>query len=108
MADEIVRSSHLELFLPLTVFLQGSPVFYDNWVAQDINGTALEKCTLRRNIPSSTISLPLSMAPPSSGSIMLEWHSCPGPRALLQPAACTLQDGQDIGGECSASKCNLR
>jgi len=27
---------------PWGFLLQGAPVFYDNWVARDINGTALE------------------------------------------------------------------
>jgi len=73
MADEIVRSSHLELFLHSLCFAGLSMYSMTNWVAQDIMAQLL------KNDPSKEY--PSSKSPPSFNGtsqfkfIMLEWHS---------------------------------
>jgi len=105
--DEIVRSSNLELSLPLIVFSQGSPVFYDNWVARDINGTALENAPFER----------IFHHPQSSSlfqrHLQIQVQSCWNGIAVLDPAPfyspphVRFRMAKILDGECSASECSL-
>ena len=94
---------------------QGAPVFYDNWVARDINGTALENAPFeqvfhhtesnhrfQRHLPiqGGLIGLlPLYTSVQLTHSpIMLEWYRRPRPGAVLRPAPCQVQNGQASRG----------
>ncbi|KAH9903354.1 glycosyltransferase family 69 protein [Cubamyces lactineus] len=85
----------------------GSPVFYDNWVARDINGTALE------NAPFESI----FHHGPSQQRFMqhlpLQVQSCWNGIAVLDPAPfyapphVRFRMARITEGECSASECSL-
>lgn len=109
--EELVRPP----LLPLPVFVhanaapprQGSPVFYDNWVARDINGTALE------NAPFESI----FQHGPSQQRFMqhlpIQVQSCWNGIAVLDPAPfyapphVRFRMARITEGECSASECSL-
>lgn len=85
----------------------GSPVFYDNWVARDINGTALE------NAPFEAI-----FHHPDSGQrfqrhLPIQVQSCWNGIAVLDPAPfyspphVRFRMARITEGECSASECSL-
>ncbi|KAJ6588303.1 capsular associated protein [Mycena capillaripes] len=85
----------------------GAPVFYDNWVARDINGTALE------NAPFEAI----FHHPPSSDRFQkhlpIQVQSCWNGIAVLDPAPFYLPPhvrfrmARIAENECSASECSL-
>ncbi|TDL27909.1 CAP59-like protein [Rickenella mellea] len=85
----------------------GTPVFYDNWVARDINGTALE------NAPFETIfHHPLSSWR-FQRHLPVQVQSCWNGIAILDPAPLyaapyvRFRMAQLSEGECSASECSL-
>ena len=85
----------------------GTPVFYDNWVVRDINGTALENAPFKDIFHHSTSSMHFQQYLP------IQVQSCWNEIAILDPApfyqpkhvcfrmACIAE------GECSASECSL-
>ncbi|KAI0795709.1 capsular associated protein [Abortiporus biennis] len=85
----------------------GSPVFYDNWVARDINGTALE------NAPFESV----FHHPPSQDRferhLPIQVQSCWNGVAILDPAPfytpphVRFRMARITEGECSASECSL-
>lgn len=89
------------------VIVQGSPVFYDNWVSRDINGTALE------NAPFEAI----FHDPPSSERFQMhlpvQVQSCWNGVAVLDPAPfytppnVRFRMARLAEEECSASECSL-
>jgi alpha-1,3-mannosyltransferase len=105
--DDLVRS-------PLTVFRfqadaieQGAPVFYDNWVARDINGTVLENApfeSIFHHSPSSLRfqhHLPIQVQSCWNGIAVLD------PAPFYQPKHVRFRMARIAEGECSASECSL-
>jgi alpha-1,3-mannosyltransferase len=92
--------------LPLTAF-QGSPVFYDNWVARDINGTALENApfeSIFHHEPSShrfQRHLPIQVQSCWNGIAVLD------PAPFYSPPHVRFRMARITEGECSASECSL-
>jgi alpha-1,3-mannosyltransferase len=86
---------------------QGSPVFYDNWVARDINGTALE------NAPFEAIFHDGGSAMRFQQHLPVQVQSCWNGIAVLDPAPFYLPKrvrfrmARIAEGECSASECSL-
>ncbi|KAK1231052.1 hypothetical protein PQX77_005859 [Marasmius sp. AFHP31] len=84
-----------------------SPVFYDNWVARDINGTALENAPFERVFSHST-SRERWMA-----HLPIQVQSCWNGIAVLDPEPFYLTSrvkfrmAKITEGECSASECSL-
>ncbi|KAF8314098.1 hypothetical protein DL93DRAFT_2080612 [Clavulina sp. PMI_390] len=84
-----------------------APVFYDNWVARDINGTALE------NAPFEAVFHHPSSAHRFQRHLPIQVQSCWNGVAVLDPAP--LYDLKPVKfrmadiakGECSASECSL-
>jgi alpha-1,3-mannosyltransferase len=87
--------------------LQGSPVFYDNWVARDINGTALE------NAPFEAIFHHASSSHHFQRHLPVQVQSCWNGIAVLDPApfynlpSVRFRMARITEGECSASECSL-
>lgn len=85
----------------------GSPVFYDNWVARDINGTALENAPFEQvfhHIESSNRfqrHLPVQVQSCWNGVAVLD----PAPFYEVPPVKFRMADLAH--GECSASECSL-
>jgi alpha-1,3-mannosyltransferase len=87
--------------------LQGHPVFYDNWVARDINGTALE------NAPFEVVfhhplsnerwqrHLPVQVQSCWNGIAILD------PMPFYTPPAVKFRMADILDNECSASECSL-
>ena len=86
---------------------QGSPVFYDNWVARDINGTALE------NAPFEQVFHHPESSRRFQDHLPLQVQSCWNGIAVLDPAPIYAQPHARFrmanlaAGECSASECSL-
>jgi len=88
-------------------YLQGHPVFYDNWVARDINGTALE------NAPFEVVfhhplsnerwqrHLPVQVQSCWNGIAILD------PMPFYTPPAVKFRMANILDDECSASECSL-
>ena len=86
---------------------QGHPVFYDNWVARDINGTALE------NAPFEVVfhhplsnerwqrHLPVQVQSCWNGIAILD------PMPFYTPPAVKFRMADILDNECSASECSL-
>lgn len=85
----------------------GAPVFYDNWVARDINGTALENAPFERIFHHETSSLRFQRHLP------VQVQSCWNGIAILDPAPfyeyphVRFRMARITDGECSASECSL-
>ena len=88
-------------------FTQGSPVFYDNWVARDINGTALE------NAPFESIFLHGPSQERFMQHLPIQVQSCWNGIAILDPAPfyspphVRFRMARITENECSASECSL-
>jgi len=84
-----------------------SPVFYDNWVARDINGTALE------NAPFERIFHHLESSHRWQRHLPIQVQSCWNGIAVLDPAPfyspphVRFRMAKITEGECSASECSL-
>ncbi|KAL7414687.1 cryptococcal mannosyltransferase 1-domain-containing protein [Mrakia frigida] len=85
----------------------GSPVFYDNWVARDINGTALE------NAPFENVFHHPESSRRFQNHLPVQVQSCWNGVAVLDPAPFYAQPhvrfrmANLAAGECSASECSL-
>ncbi|KAG8991459.1 capsular associated protein [Tulasnella sp. JGI-2019a] len=85
----------------------GAPVFYDNWVARDINGTALE------NAPFEGVFHHPDSSRRFQNHIPIQVQSCWNGIAVLDPAPLYAQPHVKFrmaklhDGECSASECSL-
>ncbi|KAF4613279.1 hypothetical protein D9613_010859 [Agrocybe pediades] len=85
----------------------GSPVFYDNWVARDINGTALE------NAPFERIFHHMESSQRWQRHLPIQVQSCWNGIAVLDPAPfyspphVRFRMARITEGECSASECSL-
>ncbi|TFK68150.1 hypothetical protein BDN72DRAFT_769762 [Pluteus cervinus] len=85
----------------------GSPVFYDNWVARDINGTALENAPFERVFHHSESSqrwqrhLPVQVQSCWNGIAVLD------PEPFYTPPHLRFRMAKIMEGECSASECSL-
>ncbi|KAI0267348.1 CAP59-like protein [Gloeopeniophorella convolvens] len=85
----------------------GAPVFYDNWVARDINGTALENAPFESIFHDSTSSgrfqrhLPIQVQSCWNGIAVLD------PAPFYQPKHVRFRMARIAEGECSASECSL-
>ncbi|KAI0922632.1 hypothetical protein AcV5_009554 [Taiwanofungus camphoratus] len=85
----------------------GSPVFYDNWVARDINGTALE------NAPFESVFHHGASQDRFQRHLPIQVQSCWNGIAVLDPAPfyslppVRFRMARIIDGECSASECSL-
>ncbi|KAG6819961.1 hypothetical protein H0H93_007041 [Arthromyces matolae] len=84
-----------------------APVFYDNWVARDINGTALE------NAPFEKIFHDLEASARFQKHLPIQVQSCWNGIAILDPAPfytpphVRFRMARITEGECSASECSL-
>jgi alpha-1,3-mannosyltransferase len=85
----------------------GSPVFYDNWVARDINGTALE------NAPFEAVFHHRESSDRFQKHLPVQVQSCWNGIAVLDPAPfykpphVRFRMAKLVEGECSASECSL-
>ncbi|PSS34211.1 hypothetical protein PHLCEN_2v1721 [Hermanssonia centrifuga] len=85
----------------------GSPVFYDNWVARDINGTALE------NAPFESVFHQPNSQERFQRHLPIQVQSCWNGIAILDPAPfyapphVRFRMARITEGECSASECSL-
>ncbi|KAJ7201054.1 capsular associated protein [Mycena pura] len=85
----------------------GSPVFYDNWVARDINGTALENAPFEAvfHDPASNDRfqkhLPIQVQSCWNGIAVLD------PEPFYLPPHVHFRMARITEGECSASECSL-
>ncbi|KAI0319743.1 CAP59-like protein [Amylostereum chailletii] len=85
----------------------GAPVFYDNWVARDINGTALE------NAPFEEIFHHQGSSERFQRHLPIQVQSCWNGVAVLDPAPfytpphVRFRMARIADGECSASECSL-
>jgi alpha-1,3-mannosyltransferase len=104
--DELVRLFFLHFLFPLTS-LQATPVFYDNWVARDINGTALENAPFEHifhHKPSNDRfhrHLPIQVQSCWNGIAVLD------PAPFYTPPHVRFRMAKITDGECSASECSL-
>lgn len=86
---------------------QGSPVFYDNWVARDINGTALE------NAPFESVFHRPHSQERFQRHLPVQMQSCWNGIAIMDPAPfynpphVKFRMARITEGECSASECSL-
>lgn len=86
---------------------QGHPVFYDNWVARDINGTALENAPFEVvfHHPDSNERwqrhLPVQVQSCWNGIAVLD------PMPFYTPPAVKFRMANILDDECSASECSL-
>ncbi|KAF8624724.1 hypothetical protein AX17_007055 [Amanita inopinata Kibby_2008] len=84
-----------------------SPVFYDNWVARDVNGTALENAPFERIFHHSESSdrfqrhLPVQVQSCWNGIAILD------PAPFYSPPHVRFRMARIMEGECSASECSL-
>lgn len=89
------------------IFRQGSPVFYDNWVARDINGTALE------NAPFESVFHQPFAQDRFQRHLPVQMQSCWNGIAIMDPAPfytpphVKFRMARITEGECSASECSL-
>ncbi|KAG6816091.1 hypothetical protein H0H87_008753 [Tephrocybe sp. NHM501043] len=85
----------------------GAPVFYDNWVARDINGTALENAPFERIFHQPEASqrfqrhLPIQVQSCWNGIAVLD------PAPFYTPPQVRFRMARIMEGECSASECSL-
>jgi alpha-1,3-mannosyltransferase len=84
-----------------------SPVFYDNWVSRDINGTALENAPFERIFHHAESSarfqhhLPVQVQSCWNGIAILD------PAPIYSPPHIQFRMAKITEGECSASECSL-
>ncbi|GAA5968843.1 hypothetical protein JCM21900_001795 [Sporobolomyces salmonicolor] len=85
----------------------GQPVFYDNWVARDMNGTALE------NAPFEAVFRDMESSHRFQRHLPVQVQSCWNGIAVLDPAPfyahphVRFRMAKLSAGECSASECSL-
>ncbi|KAM0753122.1 family 69 glycosyltransferase [Meredithblackwellia eburnea MCA 4105] len=85
----------------------GQPVFYDNWVARDMNGTALE------NAPFEAVFRDVDSSHRFQRHLPIQVQSCWNGIAILDPAPMytvphvRFRMAKLSAGECSASECSL-
>ncbi|BGP40150.1 hypothetical protein JCM10449v2_004108 [Rhodotorula kratochvilovae] len=85
----------------------GQPVFYDNWVARDMNGTALE------NAPFEAVFRDMESSHRFQRHLPVQVQSCWNGIAVLDPAPfyahphVKFRMAKLSAGECSASECSL-
>ncbi|KAG6825913.1 hypothetical protein H0H92_001883 [Tricholoma furcatifolium] len=85
----------------------GAPVFYDNWVARDINGTALENAPFEKIFHHQEASgrfqrhLPVQVQSCWNGIAILD------PAPFYSPPQVRFRMARITEGECSASECSL-
>ncbi|KAM0791408.1 hypothetical protein ACM66B_005869 [Microbotryomycetes sp. NB124-2] len=85
----------------------GQPVFYDNWVARDMNGTALE------NAPFESVFRDIESSYRFQRHLPVQVQSCWNGIAVLDPAPLyahphvRFRMAKLSAGECSASECSL-
>ncbi|KAK0460589.1 glycosyltransferase family 69 protein [Desarmillaria tabescens] len=85
----------------------GAPVFYDNWVARDINGTALENAPFEQIFHHPLSSqrfqrhLPVQVQSCWNGIAVLD------PAPFYSPPHVRFRMAKIMEGECSASECSL-
>ncbi|KWU47204.1 hypothetical protein RHOSPDRAFT_14547 [Rhodotorula sp. JG-1b] len=85
----------------------GQPVFYDNWVARDMNGTALE------NAPFEAVFRDMESSHRFQRHLPVQVQSCWNGIAVLDPAPMyahphvKFRMAKLSAGECSASECSL-
>ncbi|KZS96751.1 hypothetical protein SISNIDRAFT_482545 [Sistotremastrum niveocremeum HHB9708] len=85
----------------------GAPVFYDNWVARDLNGTALENAPFENIFHHEESSsrfqrhLPVQVQSCWNGIAILD------PAPIYQPPRIKFRMADIASGECSASECSL-
>ncbi|GLB39636.1 putative cryptococcal mannosyltransferase 1 [Lyophyllum shimeji] len=85
----------------------GAPVFYDNWVARDINGTALENAPFERIFHHAESAqrfqrhLPVQVQSCWNGIAVLD------PEPFYTPPHVRFRMARITEGECSASECSL-
>ncbi|RXK41991.1 alpha-1,3-mannosyltransferase [Tremella mesenterica] len=85
----------------------GAPVFYDNWVARDINGTALENAPFEQVFHHTESNhrfqrhLPIQVQSCWNGIAILD------PAPFYQPPHVKFRMARLPDGECSASECSL-
>ena len=101
------RSEFGRADLPFVLEFQGSAVFYDNWVARDMNGTALE------NAPFEAVFRDPDSSHRFQRHLPIQVQSCWNGIAILDPAPMYAHPHvrfrmARLGeGECSASECSL-
>ena len=107
MMSLYVPSFTMRSFTTDSYFSKGAPVFYDNWVARDINGTALENAPFGEVFHHSTSSvrwqqhLPIQVQSCWNGIAVLD------PVPFYQPKHVRFRMARIAEGECSASECSL-
>ncbi|WVQ70541.1 hypothetical protein IAR50_000060 [Cryptococcus sp. DSM 104548] len=85
----------------------GAPVFYDNWVARDINGTALENAPFEQIFHHTESNhrfqrhLPIQVQSCWNGIAILD------PAPFYEPPHARFRMANLAQGECSASECSL-
>nr|ODN96169.1 alpha-1,3-mannosyltransferase [Cryptococcus depauperatus CBS 7855] len=85
----------------------GAPVFYDNWVARDINGTALENAPFEQIFHHTESNhrfqrhLPIQVQSCWNGIAVLD------PAPFYDPPHVRFRMAKLTNGECSASECSL-
>ncbi|KZV75706.1 glycosyltransferase family 69 protein [Peniophora sp. CONT] len=85
----------------------GAPVFYDNWVARDINGTALENAPFEQVFHHSNSAerfqrhLPIQVQSCWNGIAVMD------PEPFYTPPSVRFRMARIADGECSASECSL-
>jgi len=105
--DELVGPSSQFFLSVADSSAQGSPVFYDNWVARDINGTALENAPFEAIFHDGGSSvrfqqhLPVQVQSCWNGIAVLD------PAPFYQPKRVRFRMARIAEGECSASECSL-
>jgi hypothetical protein len=86
---------------------QGSPVFYDNWVARDINGTALENAPFEAIFHDGPSSLRFQQHLPVQVQSCWNGIAVLDPAPFYQPKRVRFRMARIAEGECSASECSL-
>jgi Cryptococcal mannosyltransferase 1 len=87
--------------------LQGSPVFYDNWVARDINGTALENAPFEEIFHDGSSSMRFQQHLPVQVQSCWNGIAVLDPAPFYQPNRVRFRMARIAEGECSASECSL-
>ncbi len=86
---------------------QGSPVFYDNWVARDINGTALENAPFEAIFHDGGSSMRFQQHLPVQVQSCWNGIAVLDPAPFYQPKRVRFRMAGIAEGECSASECSL-
>ncbi|KAF8465864.1 capsular associated protein [Russula ochroleuca] len=84
-----------------------SPVFYDNWVARDINGTALENAPFEAIFHDGASSMRFQQHLPVQVQSCWNGIAVLDPAPFYQPKRVRFRMARIAEGECSASECSL-